>query len=115
MKKAAILLVLLMPSCAFASDRETALAMQTTCKAVDSKPINLYEATDFGECLGYLRGFVDGALLKPGLCLPDEPLQAGQLQQIFMKFLRDHPEKLNRSTGSAVMLALYAAFPCPAK
>lgn len=67
-------------------------------------------------CLGYVGGTSDALIFfssgkVPKACLPENGTH-GQTQAIVTKYLRDHPEYLNRPALEVVISALAAAFPC---
>lgn len=61
--------------------------------------------------MGYIQGIAD-ALDNDGFCLPRN-YAAGELKEVVVKYLNDHPEKLHESRGVVVGVALHNAFPCP--
>jgi len=69
-------------------------------------------------CRWYLRGFLDGLGAEPGsirirtVCLPEEGFSIDQIRRVVVKWLQDHPEKLNLYVAQAVRTALQEAFPC---
>jgi Rap1a immunity proteins len=74
-----------------------------------------------GICLGYISGTNDGyryALklrgLKPDYCYSDN-VTNGQLVKVVVKYLNDHPERLQYSADSLILDALFQAFPCSAE
>jgi len=104
-------------------------------KTVDS---DLYKAgqevTNSGICIGYIEGFEDMHYLYSLFlfhtkfftlnttndktinflhlyCLPDDVTRY-QLTKVVVKYLEDHPEKLNQSAGLLVWQAFQEAFPC---
>lgn len=69
-------------------------------------------------CTSYVRGVIEGAVFQSGysktalpFCAPDG-VQYGQFKDIFVKYLRDHPEKRHLSTSVLVMIATTQAYPC---
>ena len=68
---------------------------------------------DFYWCLGFLEG-VNGMLpstTPPLYCLPEAGSYT-QVMQVLVKYLQDHPERLNESQTVLTVDALGAAFPC---
>src|SRR5258706_9640323 len=76
-------------------------------------------------CLGYIAGFIDGynigteteksqtGLSHPAFCLPaKEPLPASQALRIVVKWLNDHPERLQQPKQVLITLAFKETFPC---
>jgi hypothetical protein len=70
-------------------------------------------------CLGYLRGILDATVaweswghIKPKLICKPSGVTTGQLRQVFLKYMRQHPENWHLP-GSVLMLnALKGAWPC---
>lgn len=74
-------------------------------------------------CMGYLRGFYEGYSAKAAanrvlgdaqhreVCFPDS-LPTDQAVRIVVKYLREHPERLQQAANLLVLQAFYAAFPC---
>lgn len=105
------------PNMAFASFK-TGNDLLAECKEASG--------VDFGECLGYVLGAADamegptiyttkirnGAIAqRPRACFRDE-VTAGQLRDIVVKWLEDHPQIRDMSASACVEAALSAAFPC---
>jgi hypothetical protein len=68
------------------------------------------------ECLRYIHGLWDGVVLAgyPYIC-PEEDVQLGQLELIFMNWAHDNPDRLGISVQFAVITAFAKAFPCHKK
>ncbi len=71
-----------------------------------------------GICLGYILSVVDthktfNVVTKTPkyFCIPRK-VTSGQVQQVTIKYFKDHPEILHNSASSAVLEALNDAFPC---
>ena len=75
--------------------------------------------------MAYVIGVADGAeivgynLLKKTkagsqLYCPRADVENDQKYSIVVKYLKDHPEKMDTETGYLVVDALIVAFPCPA-
>jgi hypothetical protein len=84
------------------------------------------EAASTGSyCEGYIAGFYDGRTTsdygKPDLmsCPPTDgtgqnlAVSYRQMVLVFIKWAKDHPEKLHYSDWQAVRQALAEAWPCP--
>lgn len=75
------------------------------------------DGSDPTYCMGYIAGVVDairGVPLPddmPTHCLPPN-VTLGQLRQVVVKYLEDHPEKLHYSGDAIILAALAEAFPC---
>jgi hypothetical protein len=66
------------------------------------------------RCMTFIFGFISGLSYAADgkvLCVPDD-LTAGQSALIVQKWMRDHPEELNRSMGIVAGRALSAAYAC---
>ena len=61
-------------------------------------------------CLGYVAGIRD-ALPRNIACIP-KAVTIGQLQDIVLKYLREHPESRHRGRYPLVVRAYREAFPC---
>jgi hypothetical protein len=72
-----------------------------------------------GVCLGYLKGAAEMSRLKeklpklPPVCIPDA-LTVGQLRNIVVHYLEEHPEELHYASIVVLKNALDDAFPCEA-
>lgn len=73
------------------------------------------------RCVGYLMGVLDGfemvratKEMDPAhtICMPDG-VKGPQAVRIFLKYINDHPEVLNKSAPAVVWLAMHQAYPCP--
>jgi Ssp1 endopeptidase immunity protein Rap1a len=82
------------------------------------------EESEYGtHCMGYLLGFLAGYGAKSAVdkvfgdtphrevCFP-EFLPTDQMVRTVVKYLREHPERLQQGANLLVIQALYAAFPC---
>jgi hypothetical protein len=73
-----------------------------------------------GLCLGYVSGVTDGISLaeklthKPSSCLP-ATVTNGQVLDIVVTFVRDHPELRHWQTRWLIQRSLLEAFPCQAQ
>lgn len=72
-----------------------------------------------GLCLGYLKGVAEMSRLReklpklPPVCVPDA-VTVGQVRNIVVRYLEEHPEELHYSSIILVTNALDEAFPCEA-
>jgi hypothetical protein len=70
-----------------------------------------------GLCLGYLKGAAEMSRLReklpqlPPVCVPDA-VTVGQLRNIVVRYLEEHPEELHYSSIVVLNNALAEAFPC---
>lgn len=67
-----------------------------------------------GYCLGYVVAAVDAWDADIGICLPDG-VTKGQIKDVVIKYLVDHPDRRHYVAASNVNAALWTAFPCPTK
>jgi Ssp1 endopeptidase immunity protein Rap1a len=76
------------------------------------------KATDQVSCISYIEGIAD---MVAGLWTPKDTacfspgINAGQLQDIVVNYLQDHPENRHWPATILVLQALHDAFPCPRK
>jgi hypothetical protein len=85
-------------------------ACQITVRVTDNPgtTLGIYDAWRDGYC----RGIVEGVGEKsPATCQPND-VTFGQEVRVVVKYLQDHPEKLNLRSSTLVELALSSAFPC---
>ena len=81
---------------------------------------------EIGWCTGYVQGTVEPMLLMQvsmtgdssntkkgpmGICIPFE-VPTTQVARVFVKWLRDHPEKLHENITGLTIRILHDAFPC---
>jgi len=76
------------------------------------------------HCGGYLLGFIDGYVVsgavnkalsgssRPLMCLPEGGIPEDQAVRVVVKWMRGHPQDLNRPARILVTIALEQAFPC---
>jgi hypothetical protein len=69
------------------------------------------QINDQGMCLGYVAAMADLGN-QTFFCVPPNSTY-GQDVRIFVKYLNNHPEKLNVDGVSLVYQSLKQAFPCP--
>jgi hypothetical protein len=72
---------------------------------------------DHAWCVGYVLGTYDtmkasGLAANLAICVPDE-VNAGQLHDVIVKALEEHPEIRHYSGSMLVGAALRASFKCP--
>lgn len=88
--------------------------LRKNCGAIVDGRVGSYEA---GYCYGLIDGVVQlGNSLPrafPTHCFPSG-VTYGQLVKVVMKYLEEHPEKLNGSATLLIAQALHEAFPCHA-
>ena len=75
---------------------------------------------DDATCTAYIQGFVEGATsfqeLWPkerpkAICLPAKAT-AGQIRDVVVKYLNQHPERRHLPAMMSILTATVAAFPC---
>ena len=75
---------------------------------------------DDAACTAYIQGFVEGATsfqeLWPkerprAICLPAN-ITAGQMRDVVVKYLYNHPERRHLPAMMSILTATAAAFPC---
>ena len=100
---------------------------RTGLRALDAQQWDGSTLTDFGWCMGYLLGVVEGygigvadspaqqpgakvpdAFCPPGLALPVE-----HLARVLVAWLRTHPALLQRPRTAVTLAAFADTFPCP--
>jgi hypothetical protein len=86
---------------------------QITVSVTDNpnNTLSPYEAWRDGYCRGIIEGINAGATLSSRLCSPDGVTYSQEVR-VVVKFLQDHPEKLNQRGTKLVFEALTQAFPC---
>lgn len=63
------------------------------------------------RAVGYLDGIADAAVGLGYTCYPTGVTQE-QIREVVMKYLREHPDRLNDPAPLLVLNGLIAAFPC---
>jgi hypothetical protein len=64
-------------------------------------------------CVSYLQGFIDGKSAdRHGPCLGNASY--GEIVHAYVAFMKKHPEVMGMDKRVGVVLALGAAYPCPA-
>jgi len=105
-----------------ASAQATGTRLLRMCQAAekhfDKQTITNDEAIFAGFCVGFISGVeeadarINGQGKAPGgVCLP-ATAGAEQMVRVVLKWMREHPDKLNLSGEEVVVDALKAAFPC---
>jgi hypothetical protein len=100
------------------SDMSTGNGLLEICAQFDkdSSSFGLY---DNGTCLGYIEGVLKGATLPKGectatatnWCVPSD-VTLGQIKDVVVKSLRDHPENRQRPSQILIVNAVLKAWPC---
>jgi hypothetical protein len=83
---------------------------QISLRVMDNPSIrvDVYEAWRDGMCLGLIAGVAEAS---PLVCYANG-VTNGQSLRVVVKFLQDHPEKLNERDTTLIREALAQAFPC---
>lgn len=83
---------------------------QITIKQMDEKSFrpDILEAWRDGLC----SGLVAGVMYSSAFVCPADNVPPGQAVRVVVKFLQDHPEKLNWAGVRLAQVALADAFPC---
>jgi hypothetical protein len=68
-------------------------------------------SSDRHYCTGIVTGPTD-AFLRDGTMCPPGNATVVQIEDVIVKYLRDHPEKRHYTMASEAALALKQAFPC---
>ena len=109
--------LLQLPSLANADGNELLAQCQNVERYLDSEEVENTFA--IGLCLGLLQGVRNTmVILNTGLdqrlrtCWPKTGINNGQAARIVVRYLREHPEQLNKDEVLLSMLAFQAAYPC---
>lgn len=108
MKYALLLLLLLLLSTGDASPApptiyNSALLLKYQCE--QQSPV---------DCMQYILGVVDGANLERKYFCPPPRMVPAQLPMMYARFAHEHPEYLNETRLTVVLLALRESMPCGA-
>jgi Rap1a immunity proteins len=99
----------------------------TGLRALDAQQWDGSTMTDFGWCMGYLLGFVEGysivgaairatqpgATMKDDFCPTGLELPVEQLARVLVEWLRTHPALLDMPRTALTIAAFAETFPCP--
>jgi hypothetical protein len=88
-----------------------AFMLRKDLQAMDHAGYTIGDAYSEAFAFGYVVGVFE-ALNTVTFCGPGTPRQ-GQLREVVIKYLNDHPERLNKDRFEVTADALDAAFPCP--
>ena len=79
-------------------------------------------AFHYGLCMGYITGVLDGANTAPipkncpapasYWCIP-KGVTLGQIQEVVVKYLKDHPEIRHQPSNGLIENAVLAVWSCP--
>jgi len=105
----ALFLVLLSSNCYPAMQRAEELVWSCTDETPSSRVF----------CMAYMAGMLDAYTVISGLypqakfaCIPETGISGEQVMNIFIKWVKDHPEKQHIPARTIVLLSLRDAFPC---
>ena len=77
--------------------------------------LKICPANDKSSCRMYINGWIDGIIVPKSLtkliCIPDG-VTNGQMTDVFVKYLRAHPEKRHKIASILAWEATQKAFPC---
>lgn len=106
--------ILCLVFCGKASASPSGTELQSKCKTALKDQA---DAFDGGYCAGFIDGVMSQTLVeaKAGFdvpfCLPTGG-SMGQIVQVFVKYLDDHPERLHEPASLLLVESLAKAFPC---
>ena len=88
-------------------------------KSMHGEPLTAEESLDSMWCIGYLSGMLDGFGVgdyKVGdekfACPGEAGVTRSEALGITVKYLREHPDDIEKSGRRSLLLALAKAFPC---
>ncbi len=119
-----VLLALFLAWPAVAADSsDTSIQLYQRCELADrgrtGARLSQNQAIAAGFCLGFLRGLLMGAAQRPdGVALtlcPPENITNAELEQIFLRYFRDVPDRRTEPDHVVAAAAFTGAFPCTAK
>jgi len=98
----------------------TGAAFMKTCAVVEkpTKALSNSELLDANYCAAYVTGFVDALQVtaelyrEPVACFPDDGIDVREATKIVLAYIREKPERRERTTAVLVGAALARAFPC---
>ena len=81
---------------------------------------NLDRRSESARCDAYISGVFESAAIiddmkHVSIFCQTPRVTRGQVTLIYMSWAKDHPQYLNRDAAENVLVALSAAFPCPAR
>ena len=62
-------------------------------------------------CLGYIIGSFDTSVVRGGICAPPS-VTHGQVRDTVLKFMLNHPERLQEPAPHLIVAGMAEAFPC---
>lgn len=99
---------------------ETGGAFLKTCSVVEkpTKTLSSTELLDANYCAAYIAGFVDALQVTAELyqeavaCFPEGEIDLRQATKMVLAYIREKPERRERTTAVLVGAALARAYPC---
>lgn len=112
MKRAILLIGMLLAFDVRADAFESGNTLADKCRGAAQREVTFPD----GICLGYVTGIADVMAISPigrsRACIPTSGTTKGQMVDIVVKHIREHPEELHYDAASLVAKALSTAFPC---
>lgn len=108
-RKLPLLLLVLISSAGFAQTQEPYDGYYLR-QALQRKAGTESEA-EFNFNLGYVAG-IARALDGEGFCLPPGQVRFGEMKEVVLKYIGDHPTMLHKERALVIGLALADAYPC---
>jgi hypothetical protein len=91
---------------------------KSSLKALEGGQLNEEEMIQSGNCVGFITGYINahklethGTIAQEYYCLPSNG-RLGEYIRKFVKYMEEHPEKLNEDTQLLFFSSLTKAFPC---
>jgi hypothetical protein len=85
----------------------------------DASDSSLQANLERARAMGYLQGMQESyliiSMLDPGAkiyCLPEQGLPSAHLRRVVVRWLRDHPDRLEEPAAVLVFHALTDEYPC---
>ena len=92
-----------------------ALPRLATAATTGNELLKVCPARDKTTCTTYINGWVEGIIVPKSLtkliCIP-EGVTLGQLTDVFLNYLRAHPEERHEGASFLTFRAMKKAFPC---
>jgi Rap1a immunity proteins len=88
-------------------------------KSMDGGNVSAKESLDAMWCMGYISGLLDGFGIgdyrigeEKAACPPEDGVTRIQALKVVNKWLREHPDAMQKSGRRGAILALTSAYPC---
>ncbi len=115
MKRQVLVLILCWPMVATGQlTFDTSTGLMELCNGSDPDTAN---ARDF-YCTGFFVGFSETTFVLEAIhsfkdvCMPSKGVTPRQLRQVFLNYMREHPEDWHLMAGSLALNAYLEAWPC---